>query len=236
MADGDVFRGYAFIVGAMKCGTSTLHYLLCQHPSIAEGKKKELNYFSRWQAKRPGRYEEKAFPELDKSRHVYTLDSSPNYTKALRSPQIPGRIAALPGHKRLIYIMRNPVERIESHLTHSSTRERDVDGHLIEVALDTSRYARQLDAFAAEGLLEDMLLLDFDDLVADPQGVAHRVFDFLELPQVPVTLDKPHNVRRTDVKYTSSEDDKRYAELLRDDVRQLIERYKFEPARKWGLA
>jgi len=236
MANGNVFRGYAFIVGAMKCGTSTLHHLLRQHPQIAEGKKKELNYFCRWVAPTPEPYERRAFPELDKTRHVYTLDSSPNYAKAMVSPEVPGRIAEMPGHKRLIYLMRNPVDRIESHLTHTSTREREVDERLIDIAVDTSRYAHQLDCFASVGLLKDMLLLDFDELVARPHEVANEVFVFLGISPFQVELDRPHNLRRTEEKYTSIAEDQRFAELVRDDVRQLIERYKFEPARKWGIA
>src|SRR5687767_1850315 len=112
----EIFRGYAFIVGAMKSGTSTLHALLKQHPSICTGTKKELNFFSKRAPQDPENYERKAFPNLNKYTHMYTLDSSPNYTKVTTNPETMTRIASMPGYKRLLYIMRNPVERIESHL------------------------------------------------------------------------------------------------------------------------
>jgi hypothetical protein len=232
----EVFRGFAFIIGAMKCGTTTLHFLLQQHPGIAMGEKKELNFFTRWEAPTADKYLRRAFPDLDKTRHIYTLDSSTNYAKTLPFPEAPGRLAAMPGHKRLVYMMRNPIDRIESQLTHHLKRGRTIDAKAVERAIHVSRYALHIDIYASLGLRPDMLLLDFDDLVADPVATARRVFEFMDIEPVPVEFERPRNVRQTEERYTTPEDEARYTDLLRDDVRQLIDRHKFEPATKWGIA
>jgi hypothetical protein len=230
------FLGYAIIIGAMKSGTTTLHCNLAQHPEIVTGTEKELDFFKRRKKPDVASYEA-LFPSLDKSRHAYTLDSSPNYTKTRKWSFAPRRIAALPGRKRLIYILRDPVARIDSHIAHNVAEGRwTVNDWSMTHVLDISAYARQLAKFEKVGLLGDVLLLDFAELCVDPVGVSFRVHDFLGIPRVPPRYVTAHNVRQLDAQFLRPDQVAELKDVLRDDVETLIKRYGFEAARSWGIA
>lgn len=223
------------IIGAMKSGTTSLHFILEQHPDVVTGVRKELNFFKGGGERTAAAYEA-LFPRLDKARHTYTLDSSPNYTKAKRWSIAPRLIAALPGRKRLIYLLRNPIERIDSHIAHNVaegrwTRDEWPMHHVVE----TSAYARRLAKFEEVGLLDDVLLIDFSELSADPVGVAYRVHDFLGIGRVEPKSIEVRNPRKIDAQYIRKDQATELKHLLRDDVETLITRYGFDPARNWDI-
>lgn len=238
-ADPTRFLGYAMIIGAMKSGTTTLHGILVQHPHIIHGTRKELNHFSRWRKKgQRVRQYERMFPRLDKAQHAYTLDSSPNYTKSSKIWQrAPRRIAELPGRKRLIYVLRNPIERIDSHIAHNVAEGRwTADKWPIRRVVDTSAYARQLAKYEAVGLLDNVMLVDFSELAVDPVNVAYRVHDFLGIPRVKpksVTLRNPRKLNGQE--FLREDQVPKLKELLYSDVETLITRYGFEPAKSWAI-
>jgi hypothetical protein len=225
-------EGYVIVIGSMKSGTSSLHVQLAKHPGIKRSKRKEAKFFLRHETASPHEYEREVFSNLDKRVHRYTLESSTDYAKELKYPMVAERLAAFPGRKRLIYIMRHPIARIESHLAHLQANGRERWDNML---IDVSSYAKQLDAYARVGLLDDILLLDFEEFRRDPVATANKVFDFLPLKPVPLKPARPHNVRRApDVTLTQAEI-AMYSELLRPDVRRLIEHYGYEPARTWGI-
>lgn len=227
------FRGYAFIIGAMKCGTTTLHTLLEQHPAITVSAKKEPDFFHKPGAATAADYEA-IFPKLDKKAHVWTLDGSTSYSKTKRWPSAPRRIAGLPGEKRIVYIMRDPVDRIESHIAHKVARDEWQEKYDVAMLRDTSCYASQIEAYEAAGLLPGMLLLDFDELCREPVAVAARVLDFFGLDPIKLKAVPPQNTRRTERRFMSEDEAATWREDLADDTRRLIEKYDFAPARGWS--
>lgn len=231
------FIGYAMIIGAMKSGTTTLHYILAQHPAIVTGRRKELDFFRRRKKKARGVADYEAmFPRLDKTQHAYTLESSPNYTKQGRWDSAPMRIAELPGRKRLVYVLRDPIERIDSQIAHNIAVGRwTADDWPLDRALDVSTYAKHLAKFEAAGLLDDVLLLDFSELCADPVGVAHRIHDFLGVPRMEPKSVEIKNPRKLDARFLRPDQLPEIKRLLQDDVKTLITRYGFEPARSWEI-
>jgi len=102
------------IIGAMKCATSTLHDQLARIDGISMTEPKEPNFFSdelNW-AKGMGWYE-----SLFESMPVDDLkgESSTHYTKLPTYPLcIPRMHEHLPNAK-LIYVMRDPIDRIVSY-------------------------------------------------------------------------------------------------------------------------
>jgi hypothetical protein len=230
------FLGYAIIIGAMKSGTTTLHFNLAQHPEIVTGTEKELNFFKRRKKTNVARYEA-LFPLLDKSRHAYTLDSSPNYTKTHKWSFAPRRIAALPGRKRLIYLLRDPIDRIASHIAHNVAEGRwTADDWSKTHVLDISAYARQLSRFEKVGLLDDVLLLDFSEFCVEPVNVLYRVHDFLGISRVPPESVAAHNIGQLDAQLLRPDQVVELKAFLRGDVETLITRYGFDAARSWGIA
>jgi hypothetical protein len=141
------------VIGAMKAGTTTLFELLKQHPALCPTFAevpgvsfiKEINYFRDLYRKkhRPVHYDWR-FP-FEPATHAWTLDVSPAYAKWPGSRAVPARIASLGGKIKLAYLLREPVDRAESHLAHSLQfhGQRAKLQHCIR----TSCYAMQLDKF-----------------------------------------------------------------------------------------
>jgi hypothetical protein len=102
------------IIGAMKSGTTSLHYYLNLHPEISMSNPKEVDFFSNPSNWRKGiQWYETHFQEASKIRG----ESSTNYSKFPTFSNVSERMyETIPGVK-LIYLLRDPVERIISHYT-----------------------------------------------------------------------------------------------------------------------
>lgn len=232
MIEKTKLRGHAIIIGAMKSGTTSLDALLRQHPEIVGGRRKELNFFRDTPVASAAAYAEN-FPKLNRARHAYMLDSSPNYTKVHLWPEIPQRIASLDAPKKLIFILRNPVDRVESHIAHNVDRGRwSEENPDINSAIAGSKYGEQLLAYGAAGLT-DILLLDFATLVGSPASVCDQVCDFLNLDRFVPKKIEPRNVRRVERRHLSEERAEGIWDELESDVRLLADRFGFEAARTW---
>jgi hypothetical protein len=97
---------------------------------------------------------------------------------------VPERIAAtLPG-VRFVYVLRDPIERMQSMYVHRVRRGREtrpIDDAFTEDPLyaDTSCYAMQLDQFTAYFAQDRFLLVRTDDLARDREATVRRVCSFV---------------------------------------------------------
>lgn len=186
MAEMPRLMPHFIIIGAMKSGTTTLYRYLDLHPDVDMSRDKETDFFLTDATRARGLdWYSAQFTQADLVRG----EASPNYTKCRDFPGVPERIKAdLPAVK-LIYIVRDPVRRAESQFRHSFIMG-DLDADLTGFAgtheyahiLDTSRYARQLEAYRAVFPGDAILVLDFDDLVRDPQSVMDQVCTHVGVP------------------------------------------------------
>src|SRR5213078_3047078 len=110
------------VIGAQKCGTSGLHYYLSLHPEVSMSRPKELNYF----------IEERNWPRgVDWYRRHFDPrarvrgESSPNYTAYPQHEGVPKRMHSLLPDARLIYLVRDPLERIAAHWVHNYAKRRE---------------------------------------------------------------------------------------------------------------
>jgi hypothetical protein len=225
------------VIGAMKAGTTTLFELLAQHPALCRSWAhqpgssfpKEINYFSHIyrEGDTPLHYDWR-FP-FDAARHAWTLDVSPNYAKWSKGRSVPVRIASFGRETKLAYILREPIDRIESHLAHTLTfrGERKNLAHCIR----TSRYAMQLDKFTAHIPRDDILLLDFEQLQRNPAGILAQICDFLGIDRF-AGRTHIHNKRSVEFRLDAKQRAE-LAETLSSDVRRLINFYGFGPAKQW---
>jgi hypothetical protein len=171
------------IIGAMKCATSTLHEQLAQQPGFFMSTPKEPNYFSDDHIYDRG-------PEWYSSLFLGAApsdicgESSTHYTKLPTYPETLSRMrSALPDLK-LIYVIRNPIDRLVSQYIHEQT-ERTIDGP-IEQALgiyprliDYSRYEMQIAPFIDEYGPEQILISSAERLSERPQEELERICRFL---------------------------------------------------------
>ena len=228
---------YFIVIGAMKAGTTTLFQMLSRHPALCRtwvevpGKSftKEINYFQNLHRKwhRPIHYDWR-FP-FDPDKHAWTLDVSPNYAKLPKSRAVPRRIASLGGEVKLAYILREPVDRIESQIAHKMRGGGQYKS--LRHCIRLSRYARHLDRFVEHIPREDILLLDFEKLRTEPDEILALVCDFLHIDRFR-TEAHVHNKSRVKFRLSAKERAE-LAEAVRPDVQRLINEYGFAPAEKW---
>jgi hypothetical protein len=101
------------IIGSQKAGTTSLYKYLCQHPKILEAKKKEVNFFGD-QFHQGIDFYQTQFPKLKPGE--ITGDATPEYCLF---PKIPVRVHQLFPEMKIIFLLRNPVERAISHYHHN---------------------------------------------------------------------------------------------------------------------
>jgi hypothetical protein len=184
---------FALIIGAMKAGTTTIFDHLSQHPHVVGCQPKEPGFFAFDDvfAKGRGWYED--LFAYDPSAHRWALDASTDYTKFPHSAGVADRLASFGGEFRLIYSMRNPLRRIESHALHvqhkrrelgqvdSSRADHGLDAGVSEISLDICRYALQLDQFKSFFDAGAVFLTSTERLAADSEQVMANMCRFLDI-------------------------------------------------------
>ena len=195
----------ALIIGAMKCGTTSLFSYLAQHPQIATSTPKEPNFFASDEHWARGMQWYRSLFDWDPSRHTIALEASTAYTKLPTFPNAAERIATLETDCRFIYLLRDPVDRVESTLKHAvlrgwTTVRSGEEPELRTRWIDPSRYAMQAAEYTKRFPREHLLLLDFDELKAQPLVVVRRVCAFLDVdPSYDFKgLSTTHNPSRVD--------------------------------------
>src|SRR5690606_3458899 len=125
------------IIGAQKCGTSSLYAYLSENPYVRAASKKEVHYFD-WNFRRGIEWYRSHFPTLEElgrcsqtGSHFLTGEASPYY---LFDPRVPKRVKNQLPQVRLIVLLRNPVYRALSHF-HDEAR-RGVEPLTFAEALD----------------------------------------------------------------------------------------------------
>lgn len=171
------------IIGAMKCGTTSLHYYLKQHPQIWMSRQKELHFF----------VEERNWPKgVEWYRSHFKAgarirgEASPAYTGHPFVVGAPERMHAVVPDAKLIYLVRDPIERIVSHYVHArfhGLESRPIDEALQDFEanryVSRSQYAMQLAQYLKYFPAERILVLAREDLDRHRVETLQRVFRFL---------------------------------------------------------
>jgi hypothetical protein len=171
------------IIGAMKSATSTLYEQLLRQPGIYLPQLKEPNFFSNdEQYSRGLKWYASLFNEAQAADILG--EASTHYTKLPTYPQTVARMRSCLDRPRLIYVMRNPVDRLISQYIHHWSQG-DVSCGLQEALtrhpelIAYSCYARQLAPFIESYGKAAILPVFFDRLLAAPQGELERVCSFI---------------------------------------------------------
>ncbi len=171
-------------IGGQRCGSSWLHYNLAEHPKINMSAKKELDFFSKT-----------IKPEGVVKYYSYFEDaqglrgeSSPTYS-AMFLDEI-ALLKQLIPELKIIFIVRNPGERLVSQITRKwsydkiSKRQgifslmREVDLSLPRRLTDYKTAYQHWTRFYGE---DNVLLVKYDSLKSDPELFLQEVLAFLSL-------------------------------------------------------
>jgi ribosomal protein S15P/S13E len=143
-----------FIVGAQKCGTTSLYNYLIQHPCVLSANEKEIHFFS--DKYNLGIYWYRAqFPSLVKKyRHLWhyhqkiiTGEATPYY---LFHPHAATRIKSLYPDSKIIIMLRNPVDRAFSHYRYHVKLKAETLSFEEAIAQEPLRLRGELDRMIAD--------------------------------------------------------------------------------------
>jgi sulfotransferase family protein len=170
------------LIGGLKCGTTSLHHYLNLHPEIAMSRPKELNFFiselnwglgQEWYA---GHFPPDA---------AVRGETSPHYTNRPFLEGVAERMAQTIPAAKLIYAVRDPIERLLSHYVHNvggGYERRSLDEVLADEStsyFQRGRYAYQLEPYLQVFEREQIAIVSQDELRADREGTMARLFELL---------------------------------------------------------
>jgi hypothetical protein len=190
------------VIGAARSGTTSLHLYLREHPQIFMAQGKELNFFlleKNWQ--RGLEWYEHQFPAG--SALVYG-ESSVRYSAYPEYAGVPERLAAVVPEAKLVYLVRDPVDRLASqyaYLWREGVELRPARKAVLAASpnryLDRSRYAMQLERYRVYYPDVRILVVDQDDLRHRRQPTLARVFRFLGVDEsfTSPAFETVHNAR-----------------------------------------
>jgi hypothetical protein len=247
------------IAGGQRCGTTTLYHLLDEHPEVylAKPVRPEPKFFIR--DPEPGRGRDWylrtwfAGPEAASARA--RGEKSTTYLEAEGAAR---RMKEAFPRLKAVVILRNPVDRAISNYRFS--RRNGLETLPLEAALRQEerrlreerfpglsahpfayvrrgRYADFLDAYR-EAFGSDLVVLLFDDLVADPAGTCRRLFRFLEVGEefVPAGLGLSDNASPAASERDLALSRGTFAELLErfQDSNQRLEQFLGRDLSRWS--
>lgn len=170
-------------VGAQKAGTSWWNRLIQAHPDVvnAGGGPKELHYFDQ--------FWETPFGESDVRRYEAHFPVPPGKVAGEWTPGYlidfwaPELIAMAAPEARVLVLLRDPLERLRSGLTHQLATSRTTLGHRdIQGAFQRGLYAPQLRRVFAAFPAERVWVGQYEACRDDPAGQLARTYEFLGLP------------------------------------------------------
>jgi hypothetical protein len=200
--------------------------MLIEHPRICPCRTKEPQFFCKEQTVA---YED--LWEYDEDRHVYSLEASTNYTKHPMVSGVPDRIHAYGLKPKFIYLVRDPIDRIESQYNFM-VNNRGVHAEEFKETriVANSMYYMQLQQFLQVFPDRDQyLILDFDTLISEPTTVVAACMEFLGLEPPKEISEKASNRTATTVsdvliQRTGTMKNK-VGRLLSDEMRTRIKRW-----------
>ena len=196
------------IIGAPKCGTTSLHEYLALHPDVWMSRNKELKFFTRDDWRDRVEWYEAQFPDPAAARG----ESTPGYSMYPFLPSVAERAHELIPEARLIYVVRDPIQRAVANFVefvHLRYEDRSIGDALADVEdpanphICPSRYATQLELYLRYFDPERVLVIDNADLLEHRDETLREAFHFLDVDPsfTSPEFDRTHNTASVKVRY-----------------------------------
>ncbi len=211
------------IIGAGKCGTSSLYNYLIQHPNVYPAKFKELNYFGRrwtkWYRPNFPTIFLKYFVNKFRKEQFMTGEASPYY---LINPHVAKQVKKKIPNVKIIILLRNPVDRTFSQYSQwqktefeplsfeeaiKSEKIRTADewkNYTDDKSISSRKHVRY--AYLAGGIYYDQIkvwmdvfpreqihIIKAEDFFSEPSKCVFQVLKFLGLKNYELDISKKHN-------------------------------------------
>jgi len=198
------------IIGAQKCGTSSLHYYLSQHPHVKMSVPKEIHFFDQNFTKSIWWYKSHFPFKLDKRKSICG-EATPYY---FFHPLVPKRIYKLCPKVKLILLLRNPVDRAYSHyimqkikgIENCQTFEEAIAIEEFRIKddkekilkdrlykeynfqkfsyLERGKYFDQLKRWLKYFSVDQILIIKSEDFFSEPNCELAKIYNFLSIEEI----------------------------------------------------
>jgi hypothetical protein len=180
------------VIGAMKAGTTTVFRRLAEVPGVVPPKFKEPHFFSDEEMWNRG---------VEWYRSVFdhdggvTGEASPSYSDARSSDLVAHRIQDTVPDARLIFSLRDPIERMRSHYVHQVLKARETRPFPEAVTLKgeyvaKSMYGAVLRSYRLVFDLEQILVFKIDHLDDPDSGVWEELLNHIGAPGAPMPAER----------------------------------------------
>jgi hypothetical protein len=189
------------VIGAMKAGTTSLWEYLRGQPSVFMAEAKELDFFvaeKEWS--RGAEWYEQQFAAAPATA-IAVGEASTNYSKHPLFDGVPARAVALLPDVKVVYLVRQPLERMRSQWLHARSAGWESRSFARAVAqdpqyVDVSRYAHQLEQWLAHVPRERLFVETSERMRDDPFVAMGAIMRFLGIDDAVVLAD--HRVHTAD--------------------------------------
>jgi len=208
------------ISGFPKCGTTSLHYYLAEHPEIFMPKQKELHFFTNKILSRQiaGKGDKitlkthvRTFKEYSKffsaeKTHKSVGETSPSY---INYPELFDEIKKTLSTPKIIVLVRDPIKRAYSNYLHLVREGREQLSFVEALAEEDKRKKLQFSDFwyykfnssyyeklaKAKKVFPEVLILTQEELMLNPEETLKKTYRFLEVNSkfLPTLLNKKYN-------------------------------------------
>jgi len=212
------------IIGAQKCGTSSLFKYLSQHPQLLPSLRKEVHFFDGGlypnvdNFKKGEAWYRAHFPKkVNIKTYKKAFEASPLY---IFNPLSAKRIFNMIPNTKLILVLRNPTERAISHYFHEKRRKTEFlslydalqeEEKRLNPIIDKADYKNpifinysykkrglyknQLERYLYYFNWQQILIISSEELFGYPYSTLKKIFDFLDIDQsIQIPNLKPRNI------------------------------------------
>ena len=142
------------IIGAAKCGTTSLYHFVAMHPAVVPAPEKELGYFTmkyrfgkQWYRSNFPTKMSKYYFYKKTGQKLLSGEATPLY---IFYPAAPGRMKTILPDVKLIVILRNPVDRAYSHYHYNVIRNKETLSFEKAIELEEERCAEEKERMIRE--------------------------------------------------------------------------------------
>lgn len=194
-------RNNFLIIGAMKAGTTTLFNDLSRHPDIYFPIDKEPSNLAKSEALTSFECDEYLSLFKDAPENSICGEASTRYSmRDKHACTAENALAAFGSDLKVIYLIRNPVNRLISHYQHERQAGRiqiPIDQAIsrYDRLVDYSRYGYQLEPWLKTFKIENIVIIDFEKYTNNRKYVVNELCGFLSVSKFSETtvFESVHN-------------------------------------------
>jgi len=196
---------FGLIIGAMKCGTSALFGSLSQHPAVAPCRLKEPRFFFDEAERAKGTNWYLELFDYEPQTHKIAVEATTRNTMLPLYRGTARRMYDTGWHFRFVYLVRDPIQRIQSHYLHGAVADfqlTPLSTGVDPLPIQFSRYHHQLEPYRLLFGRESLLVIAHDEWKLRPEHTLERVCRHFEIDPALVGKSEPRHVSEDNYRRT----------------------------------